>query len=58
VLTKADKPSAAELGRALAATRAAIAKRPAAHPEVHVTSAAKGAGLAELRAAIAALLAH
>jgi GTP-binding protein len=58
VLTKADKPSAAELGKALAATRAAIAKRPAAHPEIHVTSAIKGAGLAGLRAAIAALLVH
>jgi GTP-binding protein len=56
VLTKADKPPAAELAKAIAATRAAIAKRPAAHPEVIVTSSEKGAGLEELRAEIAALL--
>ena len=38
----------------LAETRAAIAKRPAAFPRVLATSAEKGAGLAELRAEIAA----
>ena len=32
VLTKADKPSVAELDEVIAATKAAIAKRPAAHP--------------------------
>jgi GTP-binding protein len=58
VLTKADKPSPAELARTVAATRAAIAKRPAAHPDLVVTSAAEGAGLTELRAEIAALLAN
>jgi GTP-binding protein len=57
VLTKADKPSAGELPKAIAATLAAIAKRPAAHPELVVTSATEGTGLADLRAEIAALLA-
>ena len=55
VLTKADKvkPTAADgVRRAVAA---AIAKRPAAHPEVMVTSAEKGEGLPALRAALAAL---
>jgi GTP-binding protein len=58
VLTKADKPSAGELRKALAATSAAIAKRPAAHPGLLVTSSEKGDGIPELRAEIAALLEH
>src|ERR1700761_2194635 len=41
VLTKADKPSAAELQAAIAATRTAIQKRPAAHPKIIVTSSEK-----------------
>ena len=44
VLTKADKPKAAEL-----------AKRPAAYPQVIVTSARTGAGIPELRTAVASL---
>lgn len=56
VLTKADKPSARDLEKAVAATRKAIAKRPAAHPELIVTSSEKGDGIADLRAEIAALL--
>ena len=58
ILPKADKPSEKELQAAIAATRQAIAKRPAAHPELIVTSSEKGAGIAELRAEIAHLLAH
>ena len=58
VLTKADKPSANALETAIAATRAAIAKRPAAHPTLFVTSSEKKTGIEELRAAIAALLEH
>ena len=58
VLTKADKPSAGELRTALAATSAAIAKRPAAHPGLLVTSSEKGDGIPELRTEIAALLEH
>ncbi len=57
VLTKADKLKSDEREAVLAKTRAAIARRPAAHPRVHITSAAKGWGIDELRAEIAALLA-
>ena len=55
VLTKADKPKPIEVAKIAEATRKAIARRPAAHPHIHVTSAEKGTGLAELRADIAAL---
>src|SRR5690606_29181689 len=41
VLTKADKPPVTELGRIIDATKGTIAKRPAAHPEVIVTSSEK-----------------
>jgi GTP-binding protein len=58
VLTKADKPTAGDLAKVIAATKAAILKRPAAHPELIVTSAQKGEGLEDLRAEIAALLEH
>jgi GTP-binding protein len=57
VLTKADKPKAAELAGTAASVAAALAKRPAAHPEVAVTSSEKGDGIPDLRAAIAALTA-
>ncbi len=57
VLTKADKPSAKDLEKALDLTRKAIAKRPAAHPEIIVTSSEKGDGIAALRAEIAMFLA-
>lgn len=56
VLTKADKPSAADLARVRDAVSAALSRRPAAHPELIVTSARDGEGLDELRATIAALL--
>lgn len=56
VFTKADKPPAGELAANLERSRAAIAKRPAAHPEIIVTSSEKGAGLSDLRAEIALLL--
>jgi len=58
VLTKADKPSEKELQSAIADTLRAIAKRPAAHPDLIVTSSEKGTGIPDLRAAIAHLLAH
>jgi len=58
VLTKADKPSVTELQEAEAATRAAIAKRPAAHPELIVTSSETRFGIDVLRAEIARLVAH
>ena len=46
----------AELAALLAATEAALAKHPAAYPDVLATSAARGAGMPELRAAIARLV--
>ncbi len=55
VLTKADKLKAGELERVLRRTSDAISKRPAAHPEVLATSSAKGAGMPELRAGVAAV---
>ena len=56
VLTKADKLKPTEARRrSRRATRAAIAKRPAAHPEVIATSAETGLGIEQLRAEIAAL---
>jgi GTP-binding protein len=55
VLTKADKASADALAGIRAATAGRLAKRPAAHPEVLVTSARSGNGIDELRAALAAL---
>lgn len=52
VLTKADKVKASHLADVTAATQAAIRKRPAAHPDLIPTSAEKGMGLPELRAAV------
>lgn len=56
VLTKADKLKKSEGQAVHAKTLAALKKRPAAHPFVHLTSAEKGHGLPELRAEIAALI--
>jgi GTP-binding protein len=58
VLTKCDQVGAAELAERIAATKAAIAKRPAAFPDLIATSARGGAGIPELRAAIARLVAE
>jgi GTP-binding protein len=52
VLTKADKIKASELEAVTAATLAEARKHSAAYPEVAVTSAEKGLGIAELRAAV------
>ncbi len=54
ILTKADKAAAALAG-VQAATAAELTKRPAVHPEILATSARTGVGIAELRAALAAL---
>ncbi len=56
VLTKADKPLKKDLEKVIEATKAAIHKRPAAHPQVLLTSSQKGEGLRELRTEIAMLL--
>ncbi|GHE00188.1 GTP-binding protein YsxC [Defluviimonas sp. 20V17] len=55
VMTKADKMSAEGLEKTLAQTRAALARHPAAYPEIVLTSAEKGIGLPTLRAIIAGL---
>jgi GTP-binding protein len=55
VLTKADKPKASELEAVIAQVRAELAKRPAAFPQVIVTSSRMGDGVPELRAAVAEL---
>ena len=56
VLTKADKPKAAELAATKTKVAAELAKRPAAYPQLIVTSARSGSGIPELRAAIAAFV--
>ncbi|WP_370234426.1 ribosome biogenesis GTP-binding protein YihA/YsxC [Brevundimonas sp.] len=50
VLTKADKLKAGEGEKRVAETLKAIAKRPAAYPQVALTSSEKGWGIPELRA--------
>jgi len=58
VLTKADEVKPAELAARLDAAAAALDQHPAAFPETLATSAHSGAGIPELRAAIARLLAE
>jgi GTP-binding protein len=56
VLTKADQVKPAELVACIEATKAALAKHPAAFPNVLATSSRSGDGMPELRAAIMRLL--
>lgn len=56
VLTKADKLKQSERDKVLDATAKAIARRPAAFPDVIITSSEKGWGIPELRAEIAGML--
>jgi len=58
VFTKSDQVTATELALRLTATSTALTQHPAAYPELIATSSRTGAGLAELRAAIARLLAE
>ncbi len=58
VLTKCDQIADALLAERIDAVQAAMRKRPAAFPDLVATSARSGAGIAELRAAIARLLAE
>jgi GTP-binding protein len=58
VLTKCDAVKPQVLAACEAAARAALAKHPAAFPEVLATSADTGTGIPELRAAIARLVAE
>ncbi|MEM6476136.1 MAG: ribosome biogenesis GTP-binding protein YihA/YsxC [Pseudomonadota bacterium] len=52
VLTKTDKIKASHLDRVATQTAEEIRKRPAAYPELHLTSSEKGMGIAALRAAV------
>ncbi|KPP86121.1 MAG: ribosome biogenesis GTP-binding protein YsxC [Rhodobacteraceae bacterium HLUCCO07] len=56
VLTKSDKLKAGERDRILGQVRERLAKHPAAFPEIVLTSAEKGEGIATLRAIIAELV--
>ncbi len=55
VMTKADKVKDAERERILTQVRGALAKHPAAFPEIILTSSEKGLGIPDLRATIATL---
>ncbi|GMN14012.1 ribosome biogenesis GTP-binding protein YihA/YsxC [Altererythrobacter sp. MTPC7] len=54
VLTKADKIKASALEATAARVAEEAKKHPAAFPELHITSAEKGMGIAALRAAVVA----
>src|SRR3984957_11072664 len=56
VLTKIDQVKPAQLEQRVTDVKAALAKHPAAFPEVIVTSSQTGAGMQELRAAMVRLL--
>jgi GTP-binding protein len=55
VLTKADKVNAATRAATVAQVQGALARHPAAFPEIIVTSSETAEGIATLRATIAAL---
>lgn len=55
VLTKTDKVKGKDLTAVLAQVRQALGKHPAAYPEIVLTSAEKGDGIASLRAIMATL---
>ncbi len=54
VLTKADKVKSQALAAVCGALKRELARHPAAHPHLSVTSARTGTGIAELRAAFGA----
>lgn len=56
VLTKTDKVKAAERDKVLTQVRGALAKHPAAFPEIVLTSSEKGDGISTLRAIISGLM--
>jgi GTP-binding protein len=55
VMTKADKVKAPDREKVLTQVRGALAKHPAAYPELLMTSSEKGDGIATLRATIAGI---
>jgi GTP-binding protein len=56
VLTKGDALKKSEMDARLAGVQAAIARRPAAYPEILLTSSRDDRGVPELRASVARLL--
>ena len=58
VLTKCDQVGVVALAERIEATKVAMKKRAAAFPDLVATSARTGSGIAELRAAIARLVAE
>jgi GTP-binding protein len=56
VLTKADKIKQADMPGLLDQVRGALAKHPAAYPEIVATSSEKGVGIPTLRAIIAGII--
>lgn len=58
VLTKRDEVKKSEIEGRIEATRQALSRHPAAHPDVVFTSSQTGDGIPELRAGIARLLAE
>ncbi|MFY0311895.1 ribosome biogenesis GTP-binding protein YihA/YsxC [Leisingera sp. D0M16] len=55
VMTKADKVKEKDRAKVLEQVRGALAKHPAAYPEIVLTSSEKGDGIATLRSIIASL---
>lgn len=55
VLTKADKVKPGERAKLVQSLSTELARHPAAHPEILLTSSAKGEGIAALRAQLAML---
>jgi GTP-binding protein len=55
VMTKADKVKEKDRAKVLEQVRGALAKHPAAYPEIILTSSEKGDGIATLRSVIAGL---
>ena len=55
ILTKVDKGNRSDVESLTIKIEAELARRPAAHPEILATSAAKGYGIDRLRAELAAL---
>jgi len=58
VLTKTDQVKPADLDARIAEIHGALARHPAAYPQALVSSSRTGAGIPELRAAIARLIAE
>ena len=58
VLTKIDEVKPAELEARIVETKARIARRPAAFPDIIATSSRTGAGIEDFRAAIARIVAE